>query len=103
MKLQHHILKQVCKVKEPREFIDSRAGAAVLRQSLLAENMPKFLIILDDLWEDDARPKMLRCLLPRGVAKACSSKGSWVVVATRDKDIVTTLLGTNTAHTVPVS
>ncbi len=99
MQLQRHILTVVCQAGAA--FSDPRAGAEALKQSLLAA--PPFLIILDDLWEDPARPDMLQWLLPPEVAKACSSNGSWVVVTTRDSSIVTTLLGPGTAREVPVS
>ncbi len=101
MELQHNILQNVCGVK--KSFTDPKAGAKALKESLLATTVPNFLLILDDLWEDPARPDMLQWLLPPQVAKTCSSKGSWVVVATRDSDNVTTLLGDNKHQEIPVS
>jgi hypothetical protein len=101
MNLQHHILTIVCEADA--SFCDPVAGAEALKQSLRA--VPKFFIILDDLWEDPARPNMLHWLLPKEVADACSANGSFVVVATRHSSIVTTLLDLDTAHEsgVPVS
>lgn len=100
MNLQRHILESVCQVADA-ELGHPYAGAEALKRSLLA--VPRFLVIVDDVWEDPLGPNMIDTLLPPEVVQACSSQGSWVVVATRQSTMVTTLLGPGTACAMPVS
>lgn len=82
-------------------FTHPSHSAEALSQTLTAP--PKFLLILDDLWEDGCRLEQLRWLLPSAVVNMCSMAGSWVVVTTRNRGIATRLLGPGMACLMPVS